>query len=254
MFTFNYEKDFSKKDILLKSFKNMEKQYFYLHNNRNGHDITKKKLSISFPGYPNLKDGHIFSNTANIFSEEEMFFFTQTTTSEDGFLFENKNYLKNLGLSKKNNINPYSLYNFENYMNITFDNFKNCYIRNNIYQNESSNIMKEGELSSQETNELNLKELVIILNKKRFINLIIISFIYGYLKIEQSFLFKKIWDFFFITCAYKTLVIIFLKSNTHVYEKKTTFKHKIVKDIQNICFVLNLYYNGIARTSNLFSI
>nr|UXY87602.1 hypothetical protein CcurKRNrm1_p072 [Cryptomonas curvata] len=257
MFIKSFKKRFYKKHVLLNCSDSLIKKFLFFSKEKEKPYSIPENLSISFPGYPILKEETINSVAPNKTIEGEKNYFTVLNLYNKKFLDESKTCLIYENFIKKEKKNPYFLYNFDMYMQTNFNHIKNNF-RNCSDINQTSNIKKptndnfqKNTFKASNNKIFNFYILKLLLRKKLFKLALFFSL--------AIFFIIKIISFFRIILNFIIIIIIaillkLVQNNCNFFDKKLYLENYFQKNIENIFSDLIIFWNSIVRSSNLFSV
>jgi len=248
------KKVFLKKEITLESSDDRIHNYFIIRKKHNIELDETNLISYSLPGYPIFNQKNIYSILSRKSAENKPFFIYVTEFGNNYFK-KQKKYLKQKNYLKKSHLNPYFLYTFDSYMKSNYYYFKNKFF-NNTDNKKICNIWEESKNNSIQNK---MQNRATILGRNSCLKFFGSSFITIIFFLTLIFSFKKkpigiftiIWNFFILLIT--TKIIPSLKFDKYFCDKKNR-KIYLVNNYKNTIYNVYIFWNGIIRSSNLFSI
>nr|UXY87115.1 hypothetical protein 1634Bnrm1_p075 [Cryptomonas sp.] len=249
---FNFDENVKKKKILLGYYKNQNKNFYSFNKNGENFPFQAKKISLSLPGYPSLKNQKIFNDALKIDEEDSRYFFVNIDFLKRNSFSKSVNISKLKTVSRdKKVINPYSIYIFEDYMKESYFFLKTNFFRREVFNKciyhkkgrEKFNL--KCATQSKEENLFKIKFNIIFK---------IVLFILVCLKMGLSSILKMLWNSFFILFVIRFLFYIARNLNKFIFSKTIC-----IGNVKENCFFKELvtfamFCNGIIRTGNPISI
>ena len=250
MFFETIEKSLLKKEIILESNDDTIKKYFILRKKNNNELDESHLISLSLPGYP-------FFNQKNTLSKkftENKPFFIYLTEFGNNYFKKQKKYLKKNSSLEKSKLNPYFLYTFDSYMKSNYYCFKNKFF-NNTENKKFFNNWKESKINSIQKKEQNVaknlgENIKLKFYGKSFIAIVLFFSLIFSLQNKPNGIFAFIWNFFILLLTTKILPCLKIDKYFCNKIKKIFFENYF----KNIIYNIFIFWNGIFRSSNLFSI
>jgi hypothetical protein len=254
MFFEKNEESFLKKEITLESNNDTIHKYFILRKKHNIESDETNLISQCFPGYPFFYQKNIYSILSRKSAENKPFFIYVTEFGNNYFK-KQKKYFKNKNYLKKGNLNPYFLYTFDSYMKSNYYCFKNKFF-NNTDNKKICSIWKESKNNSIQNKKHNYVTILggninLKFYGKSFITIVCFLTIIFSFKKKPTGIFTIIWNFFILLITAKIIpTLIFDKYFCNNKNKKIYFEN----NYKNIIYNIYIFWNGIFRSSNLFTI
>ena len=250
MFLDNSKKSIKKKTISINFSNDIVQSFFFFYKEKKDNFKLKDNFSIIFPGYPYLKNENTLSCWPESKIEFKKSYFSNLAFYNKTFFSKNLTYLLNERLIKKN-VNPYFLYNFNEYMQKNFNLIKSVNKKQSVNINE--NLKLNYTRISYKINSISffINFYLERYSSKKFLNYILFIIVLVIFISKKMSFFILIFNFIFFLIFTKSLP--FLLRNIELFNENIYLKSGIQYNLKQIFFCLFLFCNSVIRSGNLFS-